>query len=230
MPSQPGLGGNPFGNRGGPWISDAKLRALFNAGLTYDEVAEINERGTSWRPSRAVVKRKYEAMGMPPRRPSHRDLIPWPVLPEHNSSVIRHMLQAESRARNGGELSDTDRKLTSRLHDVLFGRGTPMVVTYHPEVGFAFVLQDDSDDGLIRPGAYGTRALLDKALKSAGDSELVELATKAGIRPEVLENAGRDGAADRLRLELAEADPDEVPEDDAEDAATVPRAGTAGTG
>jgi|SRR5579859_4139790 len=36
--------GNPYGNKGGPWMSTAKLRALFAAGLTYDEIAQANER------------------------------------------------------------------------------------------------------------------------------------------------------------------------------------------
>lgn len=143
--------GNPFGPKGGRWMTEAKLRALFSAGLTYDEIAEANERSENWRPSRSAVMRKYEAMGMPPRRASHRDLLPWRVKPEHNGSLLRHMLQAESRARAGENLSGTDRKLTARLHELLFGRGTLMVVTYHPEVGFALVLREDTDEDIVRP-------------------------------------------------------------------------------
>jgi hypothetical protein len=142
--------GNPFGPAGGRWMTATKLRALFAAGLTYDEIAAVNERSEGWRPSRSGVKKKYEAMGMPPRRESHRDLLPWHIQPEHNGSLIRHMLQAESRARKHMALSDSDRNLTSRLHELLFGRGTLMVVTYHPEVGFAFVLRDDEDEDIIR--------------------------------------------------------------------------------
>ena len=62
--------GNPFGRSGGRWMTATKLRALFTSGLTYDEIAEANERSEGWKPSRAAVKRKYEAMGMPPRRHS----------------------------------------------------------------------------------------------------------------------------------------------------------------
>ena len=142
--------GNPFGPKGGRWMTTAKLRALFSSGLTYDEIAVINERSEGWKPSRAAVMRKYEAMGMPPRRASHKDLLPWTLRPEHSDSVVRHMLQAESRARQRKALSDTDRKLTARLHELLFGRGALMVVTYHPEVGFAFVMREDTDDDIVR--------------------------------------------------------------------------------
>lgn len=131
-------------------MTATKLRGLFSAGLSYEEIAEINERSEGWKPSRSAVKRKYEAMGMPPRRASHRDLLPWRVAPEHNSSVVRHMLQAESRSRGHHALSETDRKLVERLHEILFGRGSLMVVTYHPEVGFAFVMREDDDEDVIR--------------------------------------------------------------------------------
>lgn len=147
-----GQTGNPFGRAGGKWMTTAKLRALFSAGRTYDEIAEANERSEGWRPSRAAVKRKYEAMGMPPRRSSHKDLLPWKLRAEHSDSLVRHMLQAESRARQHKPLSETDRKLTARLNEILFGRGTLMVVTYHPEVGFAFVLREDTDDDIVRVG------------------------------------------------------------------------------
>lgn len=143
--------GNPYGQSSGPWMTETKLRRLFAARLSYQEIAEVNFRSEGWKPDRSTVKRKYEAMGMPPRRPSHRDLIPWRIKPEHNSSVLRHMLQAESRSRNHQSLSDADRRLLDRLHELLWGRGTPMVVTYHPEVGFALVLADETDTDIIRP-------------------------------------------------------------------------------
>ena len=132
------------------WMADAKMRALFNAGLTYDEIAEINERSEGWRPSRSGVLRKYERMGMPPRRQNHSDLIPWVLAPEHSDDRFRHMLQAESRARAGGEISVTDRKLTSMLHDLLFGRGKLMVVGYHQDVGFYLAERDEQDGDIIR--------------------------------------------------------------------------------
>lgn len=142
--------GNPFGPKGGRWMTSAKLRALFNAGLTFDEIALINERSEGWKPSRAAVSRKYTALEMPSRVASHRDLLPWAIRPEHNTALLRHMLQAESRARSGKKLSETDRKLTSRLHELLFGRGKLMVVGYHPEVGFYTTERLDSDEDIIR--------------------------------------------------------------------------------
>lgn len=145
-----GRGGNPYGNKGGRWMPAHKFRALVNAGLTYDEIAEINERSEGWRPVRSVVKYHLDTLGLEPRRMSHRDLLPWKVRPEHNNSELRHMLQAESRVRQNADLSDTDRKLVSQLHDHLFGRGRLMVVSYHPEVGFSLVPREDSDEDIIR--------------------------------------------------------------------------------
>jgi hypothetical protein len=131
-------------------MSEAKMRGLFNSGLTYDEIAEINERSEGWRPSRSGVKRKYDRMGMPPRRHSNKNLIPWTIQTAHHNDRFRHMLQAESRARDGLEISETDRKLTSMLHDLLFGRGKLMVVGYHPDVGFYLAERGERDADIIR--------------------------------------------------------------------------------
>ena len=142
--------GNAFGRSGGKWMTSAKLRALFSSNLTYDEIAAINGRSEGWTPSRAAVMRKREALGVTERRASHRDLLPWKIQPEHNSSEFRHMLQAESRARKGAKLSDTDRKLTALLHERLFGRGKLMVVGYHKDIGFYLIEREDCDEDIIR--------------------------------------------------------------------------------
>lgn len=144
--------GNPFGRGGARWMPANKLRALAAARLTLQEIAEANERSEGWKPSRSAVSVKLREIGFEPRHFTHRDLIPWRVKPVHRDSLIRHMLGAESRARAGGELSETDRKLTARLHELLFGRGTLMVVTYHPGTrsGFSLVLREDSDDDIVR--------------------------------------------------------------------------------
>lgn len=134
----------------GPWLSTSKLRALFSAGLTYEEIAEANERATGWKPTRSGVAKKFERLGFPPRNASHVDLIPWQVKPEHNSSRYRHMLQAESRKRNDIPLSDTDRWLTNMLYDLLFGRGTLLVIGYDPEIGFYLTDRTDADEDIIR--------------------------------------------------------------------------------
>ena len=134
----------------GPWMSTAKLRALFNAGLTYDEIAEANERSEGWRPTRAGVARKFERLGFPPRNSSHSDLIPWKIAPAHNHDRFRYMLQAESRKRQGGELSESDRVLVSMLHDLLFGRGRFLVVGYDRKIGFYLTDRTDADDDIVR--------------------------------------------------------------------------------
>lgn len=134
-------------------MSTAKLRALFAAGLTYDEIAEANERSTGWRPTRAGVAKKFERLNFPPRNASHTDLIPWRIDPEHNKDRIRYMLQAESRKRKGMELSDSDRVLVSLLHDLLFGRGRFLVVGYNKEIGFYLTDRTDDDEDIIRMSA-----------------------------------------------------------------------------
>lgn len=131
-------------------MSTAKLRALFHAGLTYDEIAERNEVMTGWRPTRGGVLRKFERLGFPKRHTSHTDLIPWTVRPEHNSARLRRMLQAESRKRQGIELTDIERTQVSLLHDLLFGRGKLLVVGYHPDVGFYLTDRTDEDSDIIR--------------------------------------------------------------------------------
>lgn len=132
------------------WISTAKLRALYSAGLTLDEIASANERAEGWRPTRSTVSKKLLRMNLPPRYASHLDLLPWHVRPEHNSERLRHMLQAESRKRQGVELTDSDRALTGVLYDLLFGRGRLMVVGYHPEIGFFLAERADTDRDIIR--------------------------------------------------------------------------------
>ena len=131
-------------------MSTAKLRALFSSGLTYEEIAEANERSTGWRPTRAGVAKKFERLGFPPRNAHHDDLIPWKIAPEHNKDRIRYMLQAEGRKRQGRELSDSDRVLVSLLHDLLFGRGRFLVVGYDREIGFYLVDRTDSDEDIVR--------------------------------------------------------------------------------
>jgi hypothetical protein len=218
--------GNQFGPKGGRWMTAAKLRALYRAGRTYDEIAEANERSEGWRPSRSAVLRKLQSMELPARNSGHKELLPWRVSVEHNGSLIRRMLSAESRRRQGLSLSVTDKKLIRRLDEVLFGRGTLMVVTYHPESGFAFGLREDSDEDIIRmpESAASIRKDMRTALRDETDEELVETALRENMRPELLENAGRDTAADRLRRRQADAQPEgEQPEIEQTGASAPPR-------
>jgi hypothetical protein len=142
--------GNQFGRTGGKWMTSTKFRALWNAGLTLDELAEANDRSENWKPTRSAVRKHADALELGRRRASHKELLPWKVQAEHNDDLLRHMLQAESRKRHGKELSETDLSLVSRLHELLFGRGKLMVVSYHPEVGFGLVMREDWDDDIIR--------------------------------------------------------------------------------
>jgi hypothetical protein len=133
------------------WMSTAKLRALFELGWTYDEIAEANERETSWRPDRSTVAVKREALGFPARYSRHTELLPWNVLPEHNDHRFRRMLQAESRRRQGGELSYEDRSFVGVLTNLLFGRGEiPLVVGYDQRIGWYLADRTDGDEDIIR--------------------------------------------------------------------------------
>lgn len=138
-------------------MSTAKLRALFQAGRTYDEIAEANERSTGWRPTRGGVARKFERLGFPPRHASNTDLLPWlktaggpGIAREHNKSRLYYMLLAESKSRRGEELSDSDRVLVGLLNDLLFGRGRFLVIGYDRKVGFYLTDRTDDDDDIIR--------------------------------------------------------------------------------
>lgn len=150
--------GNPYGRSGGNWPTHTKLRALVNSGRTYDEIAQIvfaTEPGWDKPPSRSGVKKKLDALGFPPRNKSHRDLIPWKIKPEHQTAELRHMLEAESRRRQlkpGEQLNEVDRSLVRGLEAYLWGRGRqkPMVVAYHPDVGFGLVPREDDDEDIIR--------------------------------------------------------------------------------
>ena len=132
------------------WLPAPRLRSLAEAGKTYDEIATLNERETGWRPTRGTVSRKLERLGVAPRNLTHTNLIPWDVRPVHKSARLRYMLRAESRARLGHALSDTDCKARDLLTDLLAGRGTPLVVGYHPEVGFYLTEKLASDADIIR--------------------------------------------------------------------------------
>lgn len=136
----------------GRWMTSAKLRALFTADLTYDEIADINLRQEGWRPTKSAVLRKREALGLPGRGKPHADLIPWQVKPQHTPDRFRYMLQAESRRRMGIKQNSKEKILTKLLHDYLFPEhGGFLVVSYHPEVGFHLINRDDEiDDDIIR--------------------------------------------------------------------------------
>lgn len=137
--------GNPFGNQGALWMDLSGLRELAEEGVYLDEIARVNASITGWKPSKSAVKRKLDALGVPPRNLSHRELIPWKIAPEHNDSILRHMLQAEGRRRQGKELSDSDRSLVKGLNRLTKRNAIPLVVGYDRSIGFYLVLREDRD-------------------------------------------------------------------------------------
>jgi len=137
------------------WPTETKLRALYRAGYTYDEIAEVIEINTGWKPSRAAVGRKREELGEPPRRLSHVTLIPWHVLPRHHDDRFRHMLTSESRRRTGISLSRPERAETEMLRNILFGRGVMFVVCYRTDIGFHLAERYQTDTDIVRVSSVG---------------------------------------------------------------------------
>lgn len=132
------------------WMSTDELLKLFELGLTFDEIGDINKRKTGWKPTRSTVSVKYKDLGQPPRRTRHIDLIPWTVRPEHHGDRLRHYLRAESKKRAGRKLTPDEQSAVNVLHQLLFGRGRLMVVGYHSEVGFFLTERAESDADIIR--------------------------------------------------------------------------------
>ena len=184
-------------------MATAKLRALSRSGRTLDELATLNEAETGWRPTRSTVSKKLLALGETPRHASRRDLMPWQVKPEHNSSRFRLMLQAESRRRSGLDLSNTDLKNVDLLTNLTMGRGVPLVIGYDRVIGFYLADRTDADTDIIR---FTERSGLRDLDQSLNDADLAERSRAIGVSPDQLENIGRDNAADLLRrLIVAEA-------------------------
>jgi 2-aminoadipate transaminase len=129
---------------------------LWRRGWTLDELALENERLTGCKPSRTAVSVRLRDAGVMLQRGSRRDLLPWDIRPEHRHSRFRVMLSAESKRREmeatGDDTgwSDAYDKAIDLLYDLLYGRGTKLVVGYHPEIGFYLTDRLPSDTDIIR--------------------------------------------------------------------------------
>lgn len=132
------------------WMATAKLRAYARSGRTLEEIAELNAVDTGWKPERSTVSKKLLAIGEEPRYGRRTDLVPWRIAPKHIESRFRYMLEAESRRRTGKTLRPADKKAADLLNDLLFGRGTPLVVGYCHEHGFYLTDRSDEDQDIIR--------------------------------------------------------------------------------
>ena len=117
-------------------MSDTKLKALAGMpGWNLETIADENYRDTGWRPNASAVSRRLAKLGLELRHSSRSDMVPWKrILPRYRSHRYRAMLQAESRRRAGDKPSRTDKKLLSMLYDLLFGRGTPLVIGHNEPI------------------------------------------------------------------------------------------------
>lgn len=193
------------------WMATAKLRGYAHAGVPYAEIATINEQETGWKPDKTTISKKLKAMGVEPRYGNRADLVPWSIKPEHIESRFRYMLEAESRRREGKELRAADRKAVETLRGLLVPKSgtTSLVIGYHPDLGFYLADRTDADQDIIRMPVEVEHVEAAAApfvdFEFADDSQLVAQAFEAGLRPERLENLGRDHAADLLRKRYARA-------------------------
>jgi hypothetical protein len=131
-------------------MQDEKIRQFFRLGWGNADIAHANFEATGWEPSRSAVAAKLKSLGLQARRMSHKDLIPWHILPEHAHSPIYYALQAISRTRQGIKLSRQDHYRAEWLRDLLTRRGTAMVVDYDRHHGWIFKLAQDEDTDIIR--------------------------------------------------------------------------------
>lgn len=200
------------------WPSTAKMRSLWHSPLTLEEIAAyVRRAGDGWTegtPTRGAVSKYAARHDFPPRRSAaNTELIPWRVLKRHQSHHWRHMLDAESRRRRGGKMSHSDAKLLTEMHELLWGRGALLVFDYDQDGGWALRVREESDrNDIIRaPRRLSVlRPATQNALRDAGsDRVLAEVAFRHHVHPELLENWGRDAAADLLYALLTTAEEDE---------------------
>jgi hypothetical protein len=130
------------------WLPAATLRALFDAGIEYDQIAMLNEAVTNWQPNRSTVLLKRRAMGYDDRNTRRDDLLPWRVTVQDNAHRFWMMLAAESKRRAGEELSREDQSFVRSLDRLV---GTDKVITYSPGSGWALANRLPSDEDIIRP-------------------------------------------------------------------------------
>jgi hypothetical protein len=130
------------------WPTQSKLQELVDLGWRNTEIARV----TGFSPS--AVGRKLQAMGIPPRNASHKDLIWWTVRPEHWHEPLYYGLQAIDNERKGKKLSSQDRYRARVLTDLLASRAGPFVVDYrpeeYPERGFIIVPAIETDTDIVR--------------------------------------------------------------------------------
>ena len=179
-------------------ISDAALRSWARSGMRLKDIQRKIHETTGWSPDISTISKWLKDMGEEPRHKSRKEFMPWPdIQPEHKNSRFRIMLQAAERRDKGLPLSDTDTKAVNLLDDLRMGRGTPLVVGYHPEVGFYLA---DATEAEVQKGAI--IRVPQKLNLDLSPEELAEQAFDLGVTPEQLEDAGRSPAADILRAKL----------------------------
>jgi hypothetical protein len=143
----------------GVWMGSDQFEILWLQGHSGDVIADANFEAKGWRPDPSMVSRHAQELGLPARRRSHRELIPWDVAKQHRKSRVFYALMAISRARqNGGiPVSKQDAYRGKWLTDLLTTvKKTPLVVDYDPVKGFMFMLAEKTDDDITRkPSGHG---------------------------------------------------------------------------
>ena len=143
------------------WAPLGKLRAWYRAGLPYEEIADLNEEITGFRPTVSTISKKMQRMGEEPRQKPNKTLLPWKVKPEHWDHRFRYMLQCEARRRECPtcEQSATCRKWAAELARIL---GESLVVSYDQRIGWHLVDRLPTDKDVIRRPEAGTEEVPDE--------------------------------------------------------------------
>ena len=131
-------------------MPDDVIRQLYGLGWSNKDIAHANEENKGWHPSAAMVSRKLRSLGLPPRRVSHRDLIPWRINPEHAHNEVYYALQAISRDRQKIPLSKQDGYRAQWLLDLLVDGDLLKVVDYDYNEGWKIVRARKTDTDIIR--------------------------------------------------------------------------------
>lgn len=129
-----------------------ELRRYLERGLTQAQIAEAWEQDSGVRVGRSAIAMAIERYGLKSGkpRPRYEDMLPWEVRGEHAMHNVARMLRLEGRRRQGGKLSEKEKRLLTNWRAALDEQNA--VVTYDPDTAEGFFWTDrlESDDDLIR--------------------------------------------------------------------------------
>jgi hypothetical protein len=144
-------------------MGDAEFARLYLAGWALDRIAEALEPSVGRRLSRPAISQRARALGLPPRRLNHAELVPRNLTPAQHQNRLRYLLEAESRARQleamgitRDHLSTQDRGKIAALRGLLYdGAILVRVIVYNRATvdGFSIAPAGPGDTDILRIAA-----------------------------------------------------------------------------